>query len=118
MKFMSCACLLGLLCSLALVSPVSALPITSDEPSSELVVQCGIPSEFSVTASVSHTASRRDAAPLDDSDGESRPEASPMATPEPSTVGLIGLGMAMIAAFRLKKRTSARRYASERRSAL
>ncbi len=102
MKFMSCACLFGLLCCIVLPGSMNALPITSDEPSSELVIQCGVPSEFSVTTSVSRTASHRDTIP---SGSESHAAVSPVATPEPSTVGLISLGLGCVAACRLMRRT-------------
>ncbi len=110
MKFMSCVCLLGLLCSIALMGSVSALPITSDEPESELVVQCGVPVEFDVTTPLSLPAPQAEptaaqAAPVE----ASQTAPSPAAVPEPSTLGLICLGVGLVTVFRLKKRVSARR---------
>ncbi len=88
MKFTSFICLLG---SIALMGSVNALPITSDEPSSELVVQCGIPAEFAVTTPLSLPAPQLAPAPAPVV--VSQAAASPAAVPEPSTLGLIALGL-------------------------
>lgn len=107
MKSVSFSCVLSLLCCVLLFGSVSALPIPSDEPSSELVVQCGIPAEFAVTTPLNLTAPQPATTSAPDTPAvESQAAASPAAVPEPSTVGLIGIGLGFVAAFRLIKRNS------------
>ncbi len=109
MKYLSFACLVAILWCATLAGSVSALPLASDQPSSELVVRCGIPSEFAVNAPLSRVRQNPDTtadvgAPVVQSQA-----ASPAAVPEPSSLGLVGIGLGLGAAFRRFKRTRAQR---------